>query len=263
MILQKEILKRFNVTTSNLLLLQFIMKHTISEILQATEHRTWKYPDSKWTYYQEWNNAVFFHWKINPNLLLHYIPDGLSLDIIDGYAWVSLVIFRIRPRLLPSFAPISNFEEINLRTYVTKNDKPGVYFLSIEAEKLLSSIIAKSLSGLPYQKSNIKRGRNNILSHHPNKPFTINATYAIGNSMQTKTALDIFLTERYCLYIEEAAHINRFEIHHLPWDIQEVTFDTLHIDYNLGALHLASTPDLMHYSKGVQVTAWGKERLPD
>ena len=40
---------------------------------------------------------------------------------------------QIHPRLLPSIDSVSNFYELNIRTYVKSSGKPGVYFLSIEA----------------------------------------------------------------------------------------------------------------------------------
>src|SRR5687768_14912863 len=108
---------------------------TIQEILNHTEHRPWGIPKDKWKYYQEWNHAVFLHWQVDVNELKKFVPEGLEIDLYDGKPWVSLVAFdmeNIRSRNLPSFSPISNFHEINIRTYVKKENKTGVYFLSIE-----------------------------------------------------------------------------------------------------------------------------------
>ncbi|HUH26163.1 MAG TPA: DUF2071 domain-containing protein, partial [Flavobacterium sp.] len=116
--------------------------YTIKELLQHTEHRPWKHPKQTYSYYQEWNNALFFHWKVDKEELQKQLPKNLELDLYEGEAWISLVPFtmqKIRPRLLPSLSFISDFDEINLRTYVVKNGKPGVYFLNIEAGKKLSA----------------------------------------------------------------------------------------------------------------------------
>jgi uncharacterized protein YqjF (DUF2071 family) len=64
---------------------------------------------------------------------------------------------KIRPKKLPAVKFISDFHEINLRTYIDNDNKKGVYFLNIEAEKHLSAFIARNLSGLPYEKSIIQR----------------------------------------------------------------------------------------------------------
>ena len=215
-------------------------------------------------YYQEWNNALFFHYKINPAFLKPFIPANLELDILENNAWISLVAFKmenIRPRFLPAFPPISNFGEINLRTYVTKYNKPGVYFLTIEAEKLFSAILAKSLSGLPYEKSTIKKTKNSYKANHPKRNFILDATYTIGNHVENKTDLDLFLTERYCLYLDKNEELFRYEIQHLPWKINQLELDFLNIDYQINDLVIDSRPDLVHYSEGVQVVAWEKEKI--
>lgn len=62
------------------------------------------------------------------------VPHDLEIDLFEGKPWVYLVAFtmeKIRPKYLPSFPPISDFDEINIRTYVKKDNKAGVYFLSI------------------------------------------------------------------------------------------------------------------------------------
>ncbi|WP_413533880.1 YqjF family protein [Empedobacter brevis] len=240
------------------------MKYTTKQILGETKHRDWDYPTKPWRYYQEWNNALFFHYKIDTKVLRELVPKDLEIDEINGSAWVSLVAFtmeKIRPRFLPSFPPISDFDEINLRTYVTKDGKPGVYFLSIEAGKLLSAIIAKALSGLPYEKSETNRTENSYKANHPKRNFSLLADFYIGMEMKHKTDLDLFLTERYCLYLEENNNLFRYEIQHLPWKINQLEIEFLKIDYQINDLLIDSHPDLIHYSEGVQVVAWEKERL--
>ena len=240
------------------------MKYTIKQILAETNHRTWLYPSKSWKYYQEWNKVLFFHYRVNKDILKELVPNDLEIDEINGSAWVSLVAFtmeKIRPRFLPAFPPISDFDEINLRTYVTKNGKPGVYFLSIEAGKLFSALLAKSLSGLPYEKSNINRTENSYQANHLKRNFTLLADFHAGMSVKHKTELDLFLTERYCLYLEENNQLFRYEIQHLPWKINQLELDFLNIDYQINDLVIDSRPDLVHYSEGVQVVAWEKEKI--
>ena len=54
------------------------------------------------------------------------VPAEIEIDLFEGKPWVSLVAFtmeKIRPRYLPYFPPISNFDEINIRTYVKSKNK--------------------------------------------------------------------------------------------------------------------------------------------
>ena len=137
-----------------------------SWIIQDAAHKSWGLPPERWAYYQEWNRSLFLHWKIPTDTLQPFIPKRLILDTFEKESWVSVVAFtmeNIRPRGLPSIPVISDFHELNLRTYVTIDGKPGVYFLHISAQKQFSAWLAKRLSGLPYEKSEIIRTQNDNL----------------------------------------------------------------------------------------------------
>ena len=237
-----------------------------TDILQHTAHRPWPVPNNDWIYYQEWNQALFFHWPVPQDVLQPFLPEGLYLDTFNGEAWVSIVPFtmqNIRPRFIPAFPPVSDFHEINMRTYVIKNGKPGVYFLNIEAEKWLSSLIAETLSGLPYQQSNITRNTatGQWASYFSPKEFALNLQYQINAPVLHKTPLDIFLTERYCLYLNIQNHLYRYDIHHLPWELYSVSFTRQYISYRINTFNFSSLPALTHYSPGVQVIAWKRMLL--
>ena len=237
----------------------------ISEILSNLNHRPFEIPKGNWKYYQEWNNALFLHWIIPFDILRKCVPESLNLDTFDGKAYVSLVAFtmqKIRPRNLPSVSFVSDFDEINLRTYIDNDNKKGVYFLSIEAGKLLSTFIAKALSGLPYEKSNIKRSNKIYTSINNNKGFYLDTEFEVNQKIKNKTALDKWLTERYCLYLNEGNDIFRYDIHHKEWNIRNVEIKKLKLDYKIGDINLKDLePDLTHYSDGVKVIAWKKQEV--
>jgi len=239
-------------------------KLTTTEILKNDNHRTWKNPNRKWNFYQEWNNAIFLHWQIEKEWIQDLLPKNLEVDMHQGKAWISLVAFsmeNIRPRFLPAFAPISNFLEINLRTYVIKDNKPGVYFLNIEAEKWFSAFLSKKISGLPYEKSDIVHHlkEQKIRANQKQQNFKLEIDYTVENLVSEKSELDTFLTERYCLYLDLENRLYRNEIQHLPWEIHNLTYSNLQTNYFLKKINLNRKPDLVHYSKGIQVLAWTKE----
>ena len=242
--------------------------HTINNIILHTSHRPWALPSGKWAYYQEWNRVLFMHWKVPANEIQQLLPANLTLDTHNNTAWISLVPFtmeKIRPNGIPAFTPISNFHEINVRTYVTADNKPGVYFLNIEAQKYLSAYIARQLSGLSYEKSVIERQIDSIQhtykSVNQSKAFQLNAVFETGNPVNNKTPLDIWLTERYCLYLGVNNQLYRYQIHHQPWELQEVQLKSLETVYTIGNISLNRPPDLAHYSEGVQVIAWKREQV--
>lgn len=241
----------------------------ISDILKITSHRPWALPTGQWKYYQEWNNAIFLHWQIPADVIQSLIPKGLQLDIIDGKTWISVVAFtmeKIRPRNLPALTAISNFHEINLRAYVFRDNKPGVYFLNIEAQKIISVLIAKSLSGLPYGKADISRTKKEDLftyvSKNKLKNFNLELSYKIEEGPYKKSNLDVWLTERYCLYINKNGSLFRYDIHHEEWNIKRINLTKLNLQYKIGNLFIKEQrPAIAHFSEGVRVLAWTRQKL--
>lgn len=232
-------------------------------IIAKTQHRPWPLPAGQWQYYQEWNQALFLHWEVPFNLLRPLVPSSLVLDNFNGKYFISLVPFmmqRVKPQILPSWSVVSDFYEINVRTYVEHNGKKGVYFLSIECQKALSAFFARNFSGLPYHKANIHYQHQRWISHNPQKGFKLDVSFVPGAKILGKSALDIWFTERYCLYHFIQGRTWIFEVHHEEWDLYdvEVNIETLH--YPVGKieprpLQIYST----HFSPGVQVLTWPRK----
>ncbi len=231
----------------------------IKEVLEQIAHRPWTLPQGPWKYYQEWNHTIFLHWKVEPQLLKARLPVQLELDLFEDQAWVSVVVFRmerIRPKRIPSFPPVSNFGEINIRTYVKYKGKQGVHFLSIEASKRLSSFIARKVAELPYRYSKIKYGKADCFSVNDEYQDELSFNFQIGESILQKSPLDIWLTERYALFQDARSGINAFDIHHVEWALYSASIDDFHFKYQRFSDLLKGGPDQVHYSPGVQVLAW-------
>jgi len=235
----------------------------IDYILRQTDHRPWKLPGANWKFYQEWNNAIFLHWQVELDELKKFIPTELEIDLFDGKPWVSLVAFtmeKIRPKNLPAFPPISDFDEINIRTYVKFNNKAGVYFLNIEGGKLVSCKIAKGISELPYRYSKIQRQNGIYKSTNKELNDQLNIEFELNNDQSEKNELDKWLTERYALFQNTKNCINEFDIHHVEWPTQGIGIKKLKVDYPRFSNLINNNPSLIHYSKGVQVIAWNKNK---
>jgi len=237
-------------------------------INEPNAHRPWTLLKGKRTFYQEWNDALFLHWKVEESELQKLSPSKVSIDKFEGEAWISLVAFtmeKIRPKNLPSISFISNFHEVNVRTYLIHDNKPGVFFLNIEAQKETSAFLARKLSGLPYEKAVINRGEkeeiNYFSSRNKNKNFSLETKFIVGTELTNKTALDIWLTERYCLYLQINTETYRYEIQHKPWQLFNAEILELTIAYKFGTIQLNRKPDLIHYSNGVRVFNWNKELI--
>ena len=236
----------------------------ITEILEQTEHRPWPKPKGRWKFYQEWNNALFLHWPVDKSVLEEWVPTEIEIDTHNGDAYISVVLFEmnnIRPRMLPAVGGLSNFYEVNIRTYVKYGSKTGVYFLNIEASSKLFCSMAKIISGLPYQFADIFKVGKSYTSENEAASSSLSAEYKIGEKIVNKTDLDLWLTERYALFQEDRRYINQFELHHLEWEIRDASLESLSLDYPKFNKVLAGKPAKIQYSDGVKVAAWGRNRF--
>lgn len=236
---------------------------SIDALLNQTAHRPFPYPTDKWAFYQEWKEVLFLHWKIPYDVLRKAVPENLKLDNFQGNFYVSLVPFsmiNVRPRYLPSFPMVSDFHEINLRTYIHMGEKKGVYFLNIEAEKWISTYLSKTISGMPYEKSAIHRNGSLYEAAHPAKNYFLDLAYTVSDQTTPKNELDRWLTERYCLFLTENGTVFRFDVHHAEWEIKPVTLTKCLLQYRVGTYQITNMfPDQLHYSDGVQVIAWKRQ----
>lgn len=236
-----------------------------AEIIAQQDHRPWPMPGTPWRYYQEWNDVVFLHWPVPKEKLEAHIPQELAIDTLHGQAWVSLVAFtmeRIRFRFSPAFRPISRFHEVNIRTYIRYGERSGVYFLSIEAGKRLSSDIARFLSGMPYRFSSMKRTDGRFRSSNAAANESLDVSYTIGRSLKEKDETDLWLTERYALSQDSGKWIHHYDVHHIEWPVHQLSLDQLELNYPKWNDLLQGSPERVHYSPGVGVCAWPKNRMP-
>ncbi len=123
------------------------------EILSRKVHRPYTVPSGSWALFMSWHDLLFMHWPIPEEALRSLIPPALHLDTFDGSAWLGITPFRMsgtRPRSLPSVPPLSNFPELNVRTYVTAEDKPGIWFFSLDARNPVAVRLARATFSLPY-----------------------------------------------------------------------------------------------------------------
>ena len=163
---------------------------------------------------QEWHNLLFLHWSIPIDSIRKFIPSQLEIDTFSNCAWVGIIPFQMR-RLRPSFAfslPfISNFTEINLRTYVKdRYNRKGVWFFSLDTQNPLGNWIAQNFFHLNYRFAQTEflatsSQSNTCRFTFPNSKLP-EQTFSWQHSDNTfmpshePDSLECFLTERYRLF---------------------------------------------------------------
>ena len=238
----------------------------MEKLLESVSHRPWPLPSGSWVMAQTWHELLFAHWPLKPHVLRSLVPAELPLDTFDGRCWVGVVPFhmtRIHAHGLVPLPGLSRFPELNVRTYVTLDGKPGVYFFSLDAANLPAVWAARTFYRLPYfharmsaavegewvayhcrrnQGSAKFRGR-----HRPVRPV----------QPRDKGSLENWLTERYCLYTMHAGCVYRAEIHHRQWPLQdaeaEIGTNTM---ASAAGISLPQSSPLLHFARKLEVLIW-------
>ena len=226
---------------------------------------------------QRWHDLLFAHWPVPASDLRSLIPTGLAIDTFDGSAWLGVVPFRmsgVRLRATPPLPWLSKFPELNVRTYVVRDGKPGVWFFSLDAANPLAVAIARGWFNLPYFRAAMRaeetHGRmqyQSVRTHRYAPAAILSATYRpLGAPFEAQPGtLEYFLTERYCLYTADRhGHLIRAEIHHRPWPLQraEAQFSENTMATAAG-IRLPDTGALLHFSKRQDVLVWSPTSLID
>jgi uncharacterized protein YqjF (DUF2071 family) len=218
---------------------------------------------------QSWHDLLFAHWPLDPDALRSRLPAGLTLEVFDDRAWIGVVPFHmtnVAPRGVPLLPGVSAFAELNVRTYVTLNGKPGVYFFSLDAASTLAVIGARTLFNLPYYRAAmaVHTGTKRVTYRSVRRSAT-NAQFAgtygpVGAvSPAAPGTLEHFLTERYCLYTAtRSGQTRRLDIHHLPWPLQsadaQIAVNTMAA---ASGVTLPAVAPLLHFAKRMDVLTWG------
>ena len=238
--------------------------------LARVEHRLEPLPARPWAMKMGWEELLFAHWPVRPEMLRDLIPAGLELELFEGEAWLGLVPFQmagVRLRGLPPVPTTANFPELNLRTYVTHRGRPGVWFFSLDASSWLAVRGARVGFHLPYFDARMsceqESGRIRYASeriHRGAWPARLQVEYRpTGPILESPPgSLEHFLTERYCLYASTpAGTILRGDIHHAPWPLQvaEAEFREDSMTSQI-RVHREGPPRMLHYARSLDVIAW-------
>jgi uncharacterized protein YqjF (DUF2071 family) len=203
-------------------------------VTSETAHRPWPLPDEPWVNAQTWVDLAFLHWRVDGEELQRAVGRAVELDTFDGDAWLGVTPFLLvdfRLRGLPAVPRLSTFPELNVRTYVTRDDRPGIWFFSLDAASTLAVEGAKRLYKLPYHRAQMSctRAGDRVRYESARPGAAFSGSYrGSGDLFQPEPGtLEHFLTERYCLYTENGGRVYRADIHHPPWDLQrgEATID--------------------------------------
>lgn len=204
------------------------------------------------------------------------LPPGLTVDTHEGRAWIGLVPFfmqAVRPRFCPAVPGLSDFMELNVRTYVHDDaGRPGVWFYSLDCNQWLAVKIARGLFYLPYEHAHmtaLRRGDGRIDYRSQRRGDEKESRFAYEPASRGEAAdpgsKAFFLLERYRLYSFDAGRdcLWNGRVAHHPYRYQA----TETASYDDRALILAGfdpagrPPDHTCVAESVEVDVFPLERV--
>jgi len=239
--------------------------------LARLAHRPWPLPSRPWFIRQTWHDLLFLHWPVPAGLLRPLVPAPLLVQEHSGSAWVAVTPFwmsGVRFRTLPPAPVLSRFEELNVRTYVTLGERPGVWFFSLDAASWLGVRVARMLYKLPYVFARMSQRQEGERIRYRSERLDgtrFAARYGPTGPVDPSRpgTLPHWLTERYCLYARGGSgELHRADIHHEPWPLQpaeaELERNDMLVVHGLG---VRVPPALLHFSRRLEVVIWSLERV--
>ena len=210
-----------------------------------------------WVWSQHWHDLLFLHWRVDHAALRPHLPEPLEVDTHDGAAWVSLVLFRlrVRPRWLPFLPGISDLVEVNLRTYIHCQGKPGIWFLNVHADNRWAIRLARLLTPIPYEHARMSyqclAGRYQFQASEPRAALTFQPTGCEAEPREH--SLDEWLLERYRLFAHgRRGVLLQAEVDHPRWVTQSVALAVSANGFGAAlGLDLSHAPEHAHFSRGV------------
>lgn len=223
--------------------------------------------------YQCWGKLLFMHWALPVEVLRPFISPRLEIDTFAGKAWIAVTPFTIwdaRPVFTPPLPWLSDFHELNVRTYVHLDGVPGVWFFSLDANSLVAVLAARTFFHLPYHYAQIdlRQAGKAIFYRLRREDQAVAANFEAEWRIENKLlhalpdTLEFFLVERYCLYTEQEKKLYRSRIFHPSWPLQNAEL----LAYQSSMIEAQGLPTpngepLVHYAEALEVEIWPLEEV--
>jgi len=227
-----------------------------------------------WVMRMRWIDLLFAHWPVPVDAIRPLVPAGLEIDTFDGQAWIGVVPFRmedVAPRFLPAVPGPGAFPELNVRTYVRRRGRRGVWFLSLDAGSRLAVEGARTAFHLPYFRARMSsESAAGWVEYHSERidtrarPAAFVARYRPTGPIRLAApgSLDAFLTDRMGLYAADPAGTIRWTaIRHEPWPLQsaeaEISINTM---AEAGGITLPDVEPRLAFAARLDVVGWWPRR---
>jgi uncharacterized protein YqjF (DUF2071 family) len=224
--------------------------------------------------FQRWRTLAFLHWEVPLGAIAALLPRGLEVDTFDDRAYVGIVPFTMRdvsPWWSPSVPGVSNFHELNVRTYVVGGGRPGVWFFSLDAASSIAVVAARTGWHLPYHRATMVLDEQGTEIRYTSrrlwpgpKPAELEVRYRIGDSIGEAVpgTFEHFLAERYLLFAARGSELLVGQVHHHPYPLNRAeVIDVRESMVTASGLPAPSGTPHVLFSPGVDVDVFALKQL--
>lgn len=187
------------------------------------------------------------NYEVDPALLEPRLPLGTELDLEDGRCYVSLVGFMfLDTRVFRIPVPFHlNFEEVNLRFYVTRNTgaeiRRGVVFIKEIVPRHAIAAVARTLYEEPYVAAPMWNERDASRVSYGWRIGQSTNTIAVGRgSLMDAPAVGShpeFIIEHYWGYTKRRGlRTDEYKVEHPKWNLFEISGEAA-INVDFGAVY--------------------------
>ncbi len=227
----------------------------------------------------EWRNLVMMNFVVSEELLKPYLPAGVELDAFEGKCYVSFVAFHFLNTKVKGigFPFHKDFEEINLRFYVKRNEngnvKRGVVFISELVPKRMITWVARLLYQEKYgyspMSSKVTETDLRALKFEwgKSKLFQLNIETSVAVNPIPTGSKEEFIFEHYWGYTSLPGNkTGEYKVQHPRWNIYTVN----HFEYNIDFEKLYGAdftflnniqPDSLFVAEGSEVSVYERTIL--
>lgn len=192
----------------------------------------------------EWRKLLMVNYEIDPEILLPYIPAHTKLDLYEGKCLVSVVGFMFLNTRIKGFKiPFhTNFEEVNLRFYITHETnegqiKRGTSFIKEIVPKSAITFVANSL----YKEKYVTMPMSHLWEEK-NELVEINYKWGKSNSISCVAekqlqelkvnSIEEFITEHYWGYTQVSKNeTSEYGVEHPRWQTYLIKDFNVNIDF--------------------------------
>jgi len=190
----------------------------------------------------EWRKLCFVSYAVDPALLAAQLPPGVSLDLVDEQALVSLVLWEAHyPSVLGFKLPRQPAStEVALRYHVREGVRRGVVTVQEDSSSTLAALAARALLREPTRhgavRSRIGREGANVVCEYEvardGRTHRVSVRARGEAQRPSQETLPYFVEQRPYGYARSArGELLRYDLDHPLWDTYEVLEHRVDVDY--------------------------------